>query len=197
MATSVTATGWVRSRNSRGVAEDGADVAQVRFDVVRGARLMAGQEGAGVSEHDRVVIRVQDAGLGRDRLGDLVHVTFRRDAGADVEELPYPRLPGEVADGAAEERPVRAGGERPVRVDPGRLLGRLPVGGVIVLAAEQVVVDPGLVRHGDIERQCPGPDCAAVHRSHRSHRSHRRLVTGHLERLLGSLLRGSPSRQQA
>ena len=71
---------------------------------------VAGQQGAGVGEHDRVVVHVDDPGLRRDRLGDLVGVARRRDAGADVEELPDPRLGGQVADGAAEERPVRAGG---------------------------------------------------------------------------------------
>jgi hypothetical protein len=61
-----------------------------------------------VREHDRVVVDVDDPALRRDLLGDLVGVARRGDAGADVEELPYPRLAGQVADGAPEERPVRA-----------------------------------------------------------------------------------------
>jgi hypothetical protein len=48
--------------------------------------------------------RVHDPGVGRDRLGDLVGVARRRDAGTDVRELAHPRFPGKVADSAPEER---------------------------------------------------------------------------------------------
>jgi hypothetical protein len=50
------------------------------------------------------------------------------------------------SDHAAEERPVGPRGERPLGVDLERRLGCGPVGGVVVLAAEQVVIHPGLVR---------------------------------------------------
>ena len=59
-----------------------------------------------MGEHDGVVIDVNDAGFGRDPLGDLMGVASGRDAGADIEELPDPGLGGEVADDAAEEGPV-------------------------------------------------------------------------------------------
>jgi hypothetical protein len=96
---------------------------------------MAGQQRAGVREDDRVVVHVDDPGLRRDRLGDLVGAARGRDAGADVEELPDPRLAGEVTDGPAEKRAVRVGTRGQVRVDLERCLGDRPVGGVIVLAA--------------------------------------------------------------
>ena len=37
-----------------GLAEDRGSVAQVRIDVLGGACLVTGQQGAGVGEHDRV-----------------------------------------------------------------------------------------------------------------------------------------------
>jgi hypothetical protein len=58
-----------------------------------------------------VVVHVDDPRFGCDRLDDLVGVARGRDAGADVKELPDPRLPGEVADDPAEERAVRVGAE--------------------------------------------------------------------------------------
>jgi hypothetical protein len=53
-----------------------------------------------------VVVHVDDASVGRDRLRDLVRVAGRRDAGPDVEKLPDPRLLGQVAHRPAEEPPV-------------------------------------------------------------------------------------------
>jgi len=90
-----------------GPRQDDTGIAQVGVDVVGGALRVAGQQRTGVSEHHRVVVHVDDPGRGRDGLGDLVGVARRRDAGADVEELPHPRFPGEVADGAPEERSLR------------------------------------------------------------------------------------------
>ena len=106
-----------------------------------------------MSEDDRIVIHVDNPGLRGDRLGDLVGVARGGNAGADVEELPDSRLAGEVADGAPEKRPVGAGGEARVRVDLEHCLGGDAVGGEVVLAAEQVVVHPGLVRDADVERR--------------------------------------------
>src|SRR6185437_5457273 len=136
-----------------GLRQDLAGVAQVGVDVVGGACLVADEQRAGVREHDRVVVHVDDAAFRRDGLGDLVEVARRGDAGADVEELPDPGFPGQVADRTPEERPVRPRGEGHLRPELERLLGGFPVGGVVVLAAEQVVVHPGLVRHGDVERR--------------------------------------------
>jgi hypothetical protein len=117
--------------------------------------LAAGQQGPRVREHDRVVVHVHHPALRRDRLSDLVRVAGRRDAGPDVEELADLRLGGEVADSAAEERPVCLRGEGHLRVDLEHRLGRRPVSGVIVLAAQHVVVYPGLVRPAGVERQRP------------------------------------------
>jgi hypothetical protein len=54
-----------------GLAEERGGVAEVGVDALGGARLAAGEQGAG--------------------MGDLVSVARCRDPGADVEELPDPR----------------------------------------------------------------------------------------------------------
>jgi hypothetical protein len=124
----------------RGLVEDRVGVAQVGVDVLGGTRLVAGEQRAGVGEDDRIVVRVHDQGLWRDGLGDLVCVACRRDAGADVEELADARLPGEVADDPPEECPVRPHGEGHIRPRLEPCLNRRPVGGVVVLAAQLIIV---------------------------------------------------------
>jgi hypothetical protein len=52
------------------------------------------------------VVGVDDAALGRDRLGHLVGVVRRRDAGADVEELADAGLAGQIADERARKARV-------------------------------------------------------------------------------------------
>ena len=77
-------------------------------------------------------------------------------------KLANARLADEVADHAAEERAVSAGGEDRLRGDLEHCLGGRPVGCVVVLTAEQVVVHPGLVRHAGVERRRPGLGRAAM-----------------------------------
>jgi len=50
-----------------------------------------------------VVVQIHEAGFGRRHLRDLVHVVGARQAGADVQELADPGLPGQVPDGAPQE----------------------------------------------------------------------------------------------
>src|SRR5262249_19633543 len=82
---------------------------------------------------------------------DLVHVAHTGQPGTEVQELVDPRLGGQVPDGAAEEGPVLAyaGAARGPRLD--HPLGDLPVGGEVVLPAEEVVVHPGRMRPGPID----------------------------------------------
>jgi hypothetical protein len=63
--------------------EDGAGVAQVGVDVPVDARLGAVEARAGVREDDGIVVDVDDPGLWRDGLGDLV--------GAAPAGMPVPR----------------------------------------------------------------------------------------------------------
>jgi hypothetical protein len=80
-------------------------------------------------------------------------VVVGRHAGADVEELADAGLGDQVARGAGQEGAVGPGGGDNVRVDPHGLLGGFPVRGEVVLAAQQVVVDPGDVRDAGVGRE--------------------------------------------
>ena len=130
------------------VPEHGVRVAHVRADGVHAVSRR--EQRVVVGDHDRIVVHVHHP-RGRDDVArDLVHAGRRGQTAAQVEELGDTLL-GEEANGAAEESAVRQG--EPSRVEPRfrQLLGRGAVGGEIVLAEEQVVVDPGDARPGDID----------------------------------------------
>ena len=131
--------------------QDRAGVAQVGVEVVGGAFRGAGEQRAGVRQHDGVVVHVDHPALGGDGLGDLVAVGRGRDAGPDVEELPDPRLGGQVADRAGHEGTVGAHRVDQVRIGLQRRVAGRPVHRVVVLAAEPVIVDPGDVRHAGVK----------------------------------------------
>ncbi len=123
------------------VGEYPAWVAQVLRDD-RGA-VVAVQQVAGVGQHDRVVVHVHHAAVRCDILGHLVHAVHRGQAGADVEELADAEV-SQVPDHPDQELAVLDGGGSH---DAGRhhgddALGRRPVGGIVVLTAEVVVVHP-------------------------------------------------------
>ena len=80
-----------------------------------------------------IVVDVDDPGLGRDLLGDLVSVLGGGQAGADVQELPDPRLLHEVLHRAAQEGPVSLRGGQDVRYSRDDLPSGYPVGLVVVL----------------------------------------------------------------
>jgi hypothetical protein len=79
-----------------------------------------------------------------------VHAAHGRQAGADVQEL-ADALAGQVADGALQEVPVIPA--RPL--DARQLLHQpvacLPVGGEIVLPAEEIVINPRDIRDRGIK----------------------------------------------
>jgi hypothetical protein len=124
-----------------GGLQDLVGLVQVGVDVGGPALRRAGQQRAGMRQHDRVIVHIDDAALGGDALGDLVGVVCRRDAGADVQELADARLASQVANGTGEKRP---GGARDVD-DAGKglteLVTGLTVGREVVLAAQPVVPD--------------------------------------------------------
>ena len=66
--------------------------------------------------------------------------------------MPASSVPGR----AAEEGPVGANPEPQARRHGQHALGRHPVGGEVVLAAEPVVVDPGRVRDRRVDLSYPG-----------------------------------------
>jgi hypothetical protein len=136
--------------------DDGVGQPDVALDE-RGAALDgAHQEGVGVGEHDRVVVDVHDPGFGVDALGHGVDVVAGGDAGADVEELADADLARQVPHAAAEEGPVgpgvAAGAVDAAGVGGEGVLGDLAVDREVVAAPEEVVVDPGRVGDGAVDR---------------------------------------------
>jgi hypothetical protein len=104
-----------------------------------------------VGEHDRVVVDVDDARVGRGALRYLVRVVQRRQTRADVQELADPPLLDEMADHPPEELAVRAGHVADDGEHPGDLVADGLVDLVVVLPADPVVPDPGVVRHPGVE----------------------------------------------
>ena len=133
------------------VGQDLLRVPQVGVEVVAGALRAALQERLGVRQHDGVVVDVDDPAVRRGALGDLVGVVRGRDPGADVEELPDPRLGGQEAHRPGQERAVGPHREHQVRVGLQRPLAECPVRREVVLAAQPVVVHAGDVRHADVK----------------------------------------------
>jgi hypothetical protein len=131
---------------------------QARLDDVppdhRGARD-AVQHAAGVRQHDRIVVDVDDAGLRAGLQRDLVRVAHRGQSGADVDDLLDASLADQVADDPAEEGPVPLHRQPDVRQLRDHRLADRAVGRVIVLAAEQVVIDPRDARDVRPERFAP------------------------------------------
>ena len=109
--------------------------------------------------HDRVVVHVDHPGLRRDLPGDLVHVPGGGDAGADVDDLPYPASP-------TRNRTARCRNARFARAlarasGAQHLADRLPVSGIVVLAAEVGVVHPRRVRRARVDLRAAKPGSIA------------------------------------
>jgi hypothetical protein len=104
-----------------------------------------------VTEHQRIVVDADDAGLGGDALGDLVGVVVGGQSGADVEELADAEIAGDEGHGTDQ---VLAGGAGH-RLDGVGVcavgVARDPVDLVVVLAARPVVPDAGRVRHRRVD----------------------------------------------
>jgi hypothetical protein len=99
-----------------------------------------------VGEHHRVIVDVHGPGVRGDLVRRFVRVDGRRQAGADVQELPHPGLAGQVAHDAPEEGTVGPGDVHDARVDGTELVAGRLVDRVVVGAAQPVVPDPGGVR---------------------------------------------------
>jgi len=121
--------------------------AQVRVDVVGDTLRGAGKQRPGVGEHDRVVVHVDHAAVGRHCLRHLVGVVRRRDPGADVEELPDPGLGGEEPHDPGQERPVGPHRHDDPRIGRDHRVTGGAVGREVILAAQPVVMHPGAVGH--------------------------------------------------
>jgi len=80
-----------------------------------------------------------------------VHVRAGGQARADVQELPDASLARQVRGHPPHHGPVSAHPDGHVRVAGDRRLGGPAIGLEVVLAAENVVVDPGRMGHGRID----------------------------------------------
>ena len=104
----ISPTGWPRSSVAAARAST-ASGSRISIDVVGDAFRSAGQQGAGVRKHERIVVGIDDPRRGSGPLGELVGVVDGRQARADVQELADPRLKGQVAHGPGQERPASTG----------------------------------------------------------------------------------------
>jgi hypothetical protein len=134
-----------------GFVQDLPRVAHVGFNVAGGTAGGAGQQRAGMHQHERVVVHVDDPRLRRYLLSDLVSVVGGRQAGADVEELPDPGLAGQVTDRADQETALHMGDIGDVGKHPQDHVADLAVGREVILAAQQVIPDPGRVRDASVK----------------------------------------------
>ncbi len=105
----------------------------------------AGQEVPRVAEDLGVVVDVGDPGIRLDGLGGFVGVRGGRQPAANVNKLPDAHA-SHIGDSAGLELPGLNGQLRGLRENLKNLLGLFPVGGEVVLAAEQDIVDPGDAR---------------------------------------------------
>ena len=109
------------------------------------------EDGLGMQDDDRVAVNVDDPRIRVGRLGDLVNVGGGGQARADVEKLPDTPLGGEEMDDPAEEGPVHPGRPGAARDHRQDLRGGGTIGVEVVLPAENKIVDPGHIRHRDVQ----------------------------------------------
>ena len=132
-------TGQVDAGDDR--VEDDLDLADVAVD--HGHTLVAlGGERAQVGEDHRVDVDVGDVRARVDRLRPLMRVGHRRQAAAEVNELADPVL-GRPGGGPGEKLPVLPHDIGRDRRDGQQLQRDVAVDGKIVLAVQQIVVNPG------------------------------------------------------
>jgi hypothetical protein len=81
-------------------------------------------------------------------------VVRRREARADVQELPHPSLACQEANDTSQEMTVGTGDIHDSREDRTELVTGRAVDSVVVLAAQPVIPDPGRMRHRCVD---PGP----------------------------------------
>ncbi len=112
---------------------------------------MAGQQRAGVHQHDRVVVDVDDPAGRIDPLRHLVRVVHGGQTGPDVQELPDALPLGQMTHGTPQEGPRV---QRDL-LHPGigllQHVGELFVDRVVVLATQPVVPRPGLAGAGGVD----------------------------------------------
>jgi hypothetical protein len=109
-----------------------------------------------VDADHRIVVDVHGPHQRVDLVRDLVHVSLRGQARADVEDLADPRLAHQVTDNPAQEGPVGLGTDGRVGRYPQGRLDDLAVGGEIILSAQESEIilsaQESIVDTGDVRR---------------------------------------------
>jgi hypothetical protein len=93
-----------------------------------------------------VIVHVNHAGSRRGLPGHLMHVPGRGNAGADVDELRYPRLAGQEPHRPLHERAVGPRDGAYFRKGAQDLADGFPVSGIVVPAAQIGVIHAGRMR---------------------------------------------------
>ena len=130
------------------IGQDRIRVGQVPL---QGDHARAGQQRAGVRDHHRILVDIGHPAVRVSGPGELVGVLRGGQPAAGVDELPD-ALPGQPGDGAGQEHPVLPGPHRQQREHLYEACRLGPVGGVVVLPAEQVVVHAGDIGPAGIDR---------------------------------------------
>src|SRR6266511_223950 len=118
-----------------------------------------GQQGVDVHLHDRVAVDVDDLGGRVHGVDHLVHAGRGGNPGAEVDDLPDPLL-GEEPHRAQRKRAVGPGEQALVRYDHEEQVCDLPAYRAVLLAGQQVVIDPRRTRYGRVDPDRPRP-CVA------------------------------------
>ncbi len=115
-------------------------IGDVRRDVVRPVVLR--EQGTPMHDGHRIVVDVNDGRVPVAPLRDLVRVLQRRQPRPAVQELVDPDGASQVSGDPQQESPIVGGQRAQFRDESGQLVAHRPVGRVVVLAAEERVVNP-------------------------------------------------------
>ncbi len=147
----IRAIGSSKSRNERIAGSARMELGAKMSPGAEHRLLVVLEQRLAVRDDARVVVHVDDTGLGVDPLHDLVGVLRGRQPGTAVEVLRDAALRGEEAQRPDQEVAVLHREQLRLRRDGLDPVDRLPVDLVVVLAAEGVVVHPGDARLGRVD----------------------------------------------
>lgn len=138
--------GWVKSSTGSSLATVQHRVGLADVGPQRRRVRVVAQDVQAILDRDAFVVHIQDPSVRNDGLGDLVHITGRRDTGPEVDEL-MDAVGDQVADDTLEKFPVHARGHAGVGHGADGVFRGDPVAGEVVGAAEQEVIDACRTSH--------------------------------------------------
>jgi hypothetical protein len=100
-----------------------------------GGYAIPGEQRTDMALHHRVMVHVSHSRIRADPLRCLMDGRVRRQASAEVDELPDTPMGSRPCDGFDDEQPIVPHQAGQARVEGNNPLGQFPVGGVVVLAA--------------------------------------------------------------